>query len=293
MSQLSHGPTTDKSFNPPDLTGPSSANKEERCQSWSAGPASSSSSLYNTPNQWTLPQISVGEGACQDQYSASKAEYEGESSLFAHAIFASRFLQNAIDSTSNAEVANEMEAVLDNLRAAVHFGKQPADALDRLYSHAKVIAPGTTTRNLPLPPIEKVFLCLRMARECAQVSTLWLGDFMRPAQFSDYFIKVASPGTATEADLIIVHCGLYWLFCECSKVVIDEEIKKDYDAQAVMCQDNLETVLANLRFHQPTNIDFGYAMGMAVSTLSNFLSLFPSFVLLFGLMNPHMRETDY
>jgi hypothetical protein len=103
-----------------------------------------------------------------------------------------------------------------------------------------------------------------MARENPQVATLWLGDYIKPHQFNDYFIKVASPGPATEADLIIVHSGLYWLFSECSKVMGDEETKLDLKSQASICEANLETVLANLRFQQPTHIDVVYAMGMAV-----------------------------
>jgi hypothetical protein len=106
-----------------------------------------------------------------------------------------------------------------------------------------------------------------MARECPQVTTLWLGDYITPAQFNEYFIKIASPGPATEADLIIVHCGLYWLFCECSKAITDEEAKRDYEALAFICETNLQTVLANLRFHQPATMDTTYAMGIAVSCL--------------------------
>ncbi|EYE90120.1 fungal specific transcription factor domain-containing protein [Aspergillus ruber CBS 135680] len=261
MSQLSHGPNKSRTSKTLNFADPININ-EERCTS-SFGLTPSSSSLGSTPNQGTLPYNSTGEGVREVHYNSSKVEYEGESSLFAHAVFASRFLQNAINNTTDAEVAHEMEAVLDGLRAAVHSGKQQSDTLDKLYPHAKAISPGSTTRNLPLPPIDKVFMCLRMARECPQVAMLWLGDFIRPAQFTDYFIKIASPGPATEADLIVVHCGLYWLFCECSKAVTDEEAKQDYDAQAFICGANLETVLANLRFHQPTNIDFAYAMGMA------------------------------
>src|SRR5699024_6762035 len=115
-------------------------------------------------NQGTLPYNPTGEGVREVHYNSSKAEYEGESSLFAHAVFASQFLQNAINNTTNAEVAHEMEAVLDGLRAAVHSGKQQSDTLDKLYPHAKAIPPGSTTRNLPLPPIDRVFMCLRMAR---------------------------------------------------------------------------------------------------------------------------------
>ncbi|CAI6070175.1 unnamed protein product [Clonostachys chloroleuca] len=118
-------------------------------------------------------------------------------------------------------------------------------------------------RNLPLPPIDKVFACLRMAKDCPQVATLWLGHFMKPSQFHDYFIKVVSPGPASEADLIIVHCGLYWLFCECSRAVLGQEAMKDYDAQSSLCQANLETVLANFHFHHPTTMDLAYAMGFA------------------------------
>lgn len=255
MSQLSHEPTKPKA----------SLNQEERCSSCSFGPTPSTSSVGSTPNQGPLTHSSTGEIVREVSYTSEKTEYDGESSLFAHAVFASRFLQNAINNTTNAEVAHEMELVLDSLRAAVHSGKQHPDSLDKLYPWAKVIPPGSTTRSLPLPPIDKVFMCFRMARECPQVATLWLGDYIKPNQFNDYFIKVVSPGPATEADLIIVHCGLYWLFCECSKAVNDEETKQDYSAQASICEANLETVLANLRFHQPTNIDVVYAMGMAVS----------------------------
>lgn len=265
MSQLSHEPTKGRSSEPLDFSEPIHVAQEKYFSSSSFGPTPSSSSIDSTPNQGT-PSYNPPAGGVGETYgNSSKPEYEGESSLFAHAVFASRFLQNAINNTTNAKVANEMEAVLDNLRAVVHSGKQQSDTLDGLYPHAKAIPPGSTTCNLPLPPVDKVFICMRMARECPQVATLWLGDYMKPAQFNDYFIKVASSGPATEADLIIVHCGLYWLFCECSKAVADENTKQEYDAQAFLCETNLETVLVNLRFHQQTNIDFVYAMGMAVS----------------------------
>ncbi|KAL4785970.1 hypothetical protein BJX76DRAFT_366431 [Aspergillus varians] len=262
MSQLSHEPTKSRTSKLLDFEDPV-INQKERCSSSSFVPTPSSSSLGFSPNQGAPPSNPTGGGVREVHYNSSNAEYEGESSLFAHAVFASRFLQNAIDNTTNTAVTHEMQAVLDSLRAAVNSGKEQSDALDKLYPHAKEIPPGATTRNLPLPPMDNVFMCLRMAKECPQVAMLWLGDFLKPTQFTDYFIKIASPGPATEADLIIVHCGLYWLFCECSKAVTDEGMKQDYDAQALICEANLETVLANLRFHQPTNMDFAYAMGMA------------------------------
>ncbi|KAL4935117.1 hypothetical protein BDV06DRAFT_135914 [Aspergillus oleicola] len=262
LSQLSHEPAETKTSKPFDFADPANINQDS-CSSSAYGRTPTSSALASTPSQVTLPYNTGGKGFREAQNNSCKAEYEGESSLFAHAVFAGRFLQNAIETATNAEVASEMQAVLDGLKDAVYSGKQPSDALDKLYPHARAIAPGSTTRNLPLPPIDKVFTCLRMARESPQVATLWLGDFIKPTQFNDYFIKVASPGPATEADLIIVHLGLYWLFCECSKIATDEKAKQDYDAQTIICEANLQTVLANLRFHQPNNMDFAHAMGMA------------------------------
>ncbi|KAE8137517.1 hypothetical protein BDV38DRAFT_246946 [Aspergillus pseudotamarii] len=260
VRQLSQEPTKSRTDKPCDFIDSINRRPEERCSSAAFGPTPATPSLGSTPPQGSLPDSPTGAGVPGGH---GKAEYEGESSLFAHAIFASRFLQNAIDSATNAEVAHEMQVVLNGLKTAVQSGNHKSDTLRTLYPHAKEIPPGSTTRNLPLPLIDKVFMCLRMARECPQVATLWLGDYIKPSQFSDYLIKVASPGPASEADLIIVHCGLYWLFCECSKVVPDEDTKHDYDAQAFICATNLETVLANLRFHQPTDMDFAYAMGMA------------------------------
>ncbi|KAL4961197.1 putative C6 transcription factor [Aspergillus stella-maris] len=261
LSRLSHEPTKSANSKPFDLAEAVKTNPDS-CSSSAYGPTPASSTLGTTPNQGRIPYTTDGGSLGEAQYTPSKAAYEGESSLFAHAVFANRFLENAIETTTNAEVANEMRTVLDDLKAAIHSGNQSSDSIDKLYPLASAIPPGSTIRNLPLPPIEKVFACLRMAKENPQVATLWLGDYMKSNQFNDYFIKVASPGPATEADLMIVHLGLYWLFCECSKVV-DEEMRQDCDAQALLCEANLQTVLTNLRFHQPTSMDFAYAMGMA------------------------------
>ncbi|KAL5336639.1 fungal-specific transcription factor domain-containing protein [Aspergillus crustosus] len=261
MSQLSHEQGKSRTTKAIDFAEPINSTREGHHLS-SFGLTPSSSSVGSTPNQGSLTYTPTSEGIREVPYNSSKTEYEGESSLFAHAVFASRFLQNVIQNTTNTEVAHKMESVLDNLKSAVHSGKQQSDTPDTLYPHAGAITSGST-RNLPLPPIEKVFMCLRMAKECPQVALLWLGAFLKPTQFSDYLFKVASPGPATEPDLIIVHCGLYWLFCECSKAVTEEGTKQDYNAQAFLCESNLETVLANLSFHQPTNIDCAYAMCMA------------------------------
>lgn len=216
----------------------------------------------------STPGDSASSRYTKETHYDTSPEYEGESSLFAHAIFARRFLQNAINNTPDTKITHDMEIVLENLRLALDTGRGHSNTTGGLYPHARELQTDSALRDLPVPPIDKIFACLRMAKEIPQVSMQWLGDYIRPAQFNDYLVKVMSPGPSTEADLVIVHCGLYWLFCECHKVVTSGELKVDYSTQASECMANLETVLVNLRFHQPTNMDSAYAMGMAVSFLS-------------------------
>lgn len=90
-------------------------------------------------------------------------------------------------------------------------------------------------------------------------------DLQGVSQFTSYFIKVCSPGPATAADLIIVNAGLYWLFCECANAATDEDLRQDYNNQALILMANLETTLARLPFHIPAQLDYVYALCMAVS----------------------------
>lgn len=91
-------------------------------------------------------------------------------------------------------------------------------------------------------------------------------EFQTIGQFTSYFIKVCSPGPATAAELIIVNAGLHWLFWECANVVGDEQLKQDFEEQALIVRANLETVLSRLPFHIPATLDYVYAMATAVST---------------------------
>lgn len=85
-----------------------------------------------------------------------------------------------------------------------------------------------------------------------------------PNHFTEYLLKVYSPGDATHADLIIVNYRLLLLFAECSMVTADEATKVDYTAQLLICRDNLETLLSGLPFHLPLNMDSAYALSLAV-----------------------------
>lgn len=100
--------------------------------------------------------------------------------------------------------------------------------------------------------------------EHPRVRFFWNHEANSYSSFTDYFLKVYSPGEVTHADLIIVNAGLYWLFLECKNVIADPAKKSDFAEQATTCRANLETVLSSLPFHLPSTMDTTCAMMLAV-----------------------------
>ncbi|TDZ21191.1 hypothetical protein Cob_v005838 [Colletotrichum orbiculare MAFF 240422] len=189
----------------------------------------------------TQPSTSSPASRSAQPIMTPKVEYEGESSLSAQAAFANSFLRDAVISKPPLDVTGEMASILESLNRTVgnQSGQQDAELL---YPHARALEPGFNIRNLPMPPVESAFVCLRMAREHPRVRFSWNHEANSISSFTEYFLKVYSPGDATHSDLII---------------------KADFAKQATVCRDNLETVLSNLPFHQPSNMDSTCAMMLA------------------------------
>lgn len=91
-------------------------------------------------------------------------EHQGESSLSAQATFANRFLEDAVSNKSvGSSIFIEMASALDSLRKALGRNSSQQDR-DYLYPHARSLEGGLNLRNLPMPPVEIAFICLRMAK---------------------------------------------------------------------------------------------------------------------------------
>ncbi|KAM0332134.1 hypothetical protein ACHAQA_002406 [Verticillium albo-atrum] len=196
-------------------------------------------------------------------------EFEGESSMSAHAIFAAKFIQNAITNNPSIDVSMEMTSAIRNLHDIMDVSKNSNfDKMEKAFPNARKLASDESVRNLPLPPAEVVLPCLRMVSESPLVQMLWFWEFQTMGQFMEYFLKVYSPGPATDWELIIVHAGLHWLFVGCRLVVRDPEVKKQYLNFALSSRDNLETVLARLPFHTPLTKDCALATSVAVRLCS-------------------------
>ncbi|KAJ4326151.1 hypothetical protein N0V84_003201 [Fusarium piperis] len=95
---------------------------------------------------------------------------------------------------------------------------------------------------------------------------MWLAEYESLNHFTEYAIKVCGPGHSSEEEIIIANAGLYWLFLECAGVADNDATVLDFEAQATLCRDNLETVLAHLGFHVASTLNTAYALNMAVSS---------------------------
>jgi hypothetical protein len=231
-----------------------------------------------------------------------------ESTLFAHVIFAARFIQTVVANDPYSNVPAEMAAVLDNLQGTVNIQKQQNENLEGLPPFSKSLPLGLSFRDLPIPSMDRILACLRFAHgsyalasytehfltdhleERSPTRIYWPFEFGSLGDFTQYVIKACSPGPVTDAELIIAHYGLYYLFTECANSAGDDITKEEYEAQALICRDSLETILSNLSFYVSTNTDSVCAMYMAVSS-----SLISSRVWLVAALirNAKPTQTEY
>ncbi|KAM0580165.1 hypothetical protein ACHAO2_002585 [Verticillium nonalfalfae] len=158
-----------------------------------------------------------------------------------------------------------MAPVMQTLSSIADAQNQTADSSETLFPHARPLEDGRKPVNFPTPAADKVFGCLRMAQEHDMVEALWLPEFESMGHFTEYVIRVCSPGPSSEAELIIFNTGMFWLFLECASFMEDEDEMNDYTAQSYLCRDNLETLLAHLGYHVPNTMDYIYALNMATT----------------------------
>lgn len=86
-----------------------------------------------------------------------------ESTLFAHVIFATRFLQTVVANDPYSNVAADMTSVLDALWSTINFQKQQNETLEASHPFSKALPSGLSLRDLPIPSLDRILACLRIA----------------------------------------------------------------------------------------------------------------------------------
>ncbi|KAK1846643.1 fungal specific transcription factor domain-containing protein [Colletotrichum chrysophilum] len=135
----------------------------------------------------------------------SSAVVEGESSLAAHSVFATEFLQKVVSTKSLQDSSLDLGETLEALSQIVTALKQQPVAGEMTYPHAKPVQ-RQRIQGLELPPIQKAVNTIRVAKK-----------------------------NHSEYDFITVNGGLYSLFTDYAAQISPED-KKEY--QEVECLKN-------------------------------------------------------
>ncbi|KAI0839490.1 fungal-specific transcription factor domain-containing protein [Hypoxylon sp. FL0890] len=198
-------------------------------------------------------------------------DFEGNSSLAAHTVFASEFLEHAVQGTPLQQQGGspKIDAALSSLRqiARMHETRRTVSSfhdfrLPGLKQPCKI-----NLRDLPLPPMALVAEKLReMKHGPAPMMLAVLYCFIDVERFTDQCRRVYfNTDDITDARFILVISGLAYVFLEAGLGAKDPEEKALYDAYYAMCQKNLETVLSQLNLLMPATLENIEALLMAAS----------------------------
>lgn len=210
--------------------------------------------------------------------------FEGNSSLTAHTVFASEFLEHAVERTSLRDLNPSMAAALTSLKQIVGLSQKQqgsggggtggaaaggqrrgssgasnsgagggGSSNDVRFAHQRALPRGGF-RELPMPPVQAVIPVLREVKETppGTFTLISVCCFMAVENFAEACRRVYfALEDFSHANFIIVNMGLYYLFQE--KAVVaggsgDTAGRDRYTGYYRLCRDNLETGLANLRF---------------------------------------------
>ncbi|KAK1978354.1 fungal-specific transcription factor domain-containing protein [Colletotrichum cereale] len=181
------------------------------------------------------------------------AVVEGASSLAAHSVFATEFVQKVVSTESLQDSSLDLGETLDALSQIVHALKQPAAAGEMTYPHAKPVN-RLRIQGLEMPPIEKAVGTIRVAKSQRLSGMAWIYDFLPSQRFPELCLDVYFSDNYSDYDFITVNGGLYSLFTDYAAHTSGDE-RKEYLEYAKICRVNLQTFLLNLPLHLPASSD--------------------------------------
>ncbi|KAF4457617.1 hypothetical protein F53441_490 [Fusarium austroafricanum] len=190
------------------------------------------------------------------------SELVADVTLTTQATFATDFLQQVVDNNQPSHTLPEIKTSLDTLRRILTDKDVSADE-PRLVDTQGVLSP-QNQGGFQLPPINLAMMAIQRLRESTKLKFLWRAEFHSIAQFAEYLMTVYF-GKPTLADLIITHVGLQSLLFECGDLEPEEGLKNEFKSQAMLCRQNLETILAGLPFNLPCSPDYLLALFMAAT----------------------------
>lgn len=238
-----------------------------------------SSAAHTAISSQVTPISHASSPSCNIRTGPEKgSEFEGDVTLTTQATFATDFLQQVVDSNQPSQTLPEIKSHLDALRKIL-AGKEVTADETRLVDTQRILSP-QEHGGFQLPPVNLAMMAVQRLRgnpcdtcpykhtdivvESSRLQLFWRAEFHSISQFVEYLMTVYF-GKPTLADLIVTHVGLVSLLHECGNVETEEVLKNEFAAQATVCRQNLESILAGLPFNMPCTPDYILALFMAVS----------------------------
>ncbi|KAG7083834.1 fungal specific transcription factor domain-containing protein [Colletotrichum scovillei] len=206
---------------------------------------------HTTPSASTIGDASVLSHDGADSDSA----FEGDLSLTAHTMFASDFIEDAVQRTSLQDVAPNMQAALSSLRQIVAMQSKASSNRDFRFRTHQPLPPGGLP-ELPMPPMNAVVALLKHMKvsppsifslACSFLDVDDLAELCRRVYFcTDNF---------ADTTFIIVNGALFYLFMEQAYLASDATAREEFERYQHMCQSNLEMALASLPLMLPAKVE--------------------------------------
>jgi len=136
--------------------------------SLSTGPSPSQEAPSSEPRT-PLTTVEAGSSVAYDgpEDDEGTSAFEGNSSLAAHAAFATTFLENAVERTSLRDLSPDMSDAVLSLQQIVGMQSRRSASQELRFPHQKPLPKGGL-RELPMPPMPVVISMLREIKgECA------------------------------------------------------------------------------------------------------------------------------
>ncbi|EFQ26850.1 fungal specific transcription factor domain-containing protein [Colletotrichum graminicola M1.001] len=202
---------------------------------------------HATPSASTVGDLSI---LTQDDADSDSA-FEGELSLTAHTMFASDFIEDAVQRTSLRDVPPNMHAALSSLRQIVTMQSKVSSTREFRFRTQQLPPPGGLT-DLPMPPMNAVVALLKHMKvsppsifslACSFLDVDDLAELCRKIYFcTDNF---------ADTTFVIVNGALFYLFMEQSYLAPNAEAREEFERYQHICQSNLETALTCLPLMLP------------------------------------------
>ncbi|KAH8204905.1 hypothetical protein TruAng_000944 [Truncatella angustata] len=199
---------------------------------------------------------------------AGNTEFEGASSMTAHADFANSYLAHSVSFGPLKDFHLELDDTLKALRDLVSQRDEVSTTKEHRYAPTTTSACEARFYKLARPSPNMAMASIRLAQDVPKISCFHLCGLISTQDFTDYVLKTLFSANCSDADLIITYAGLCWLYEELSCQLTDQELgehlqRADLRKESLSCRTNLEKLLSALPLQLPCNMDYITALVFA------------------------------